>query len=288
LIEAFPESDIVVATFWVTAHDYLSALRQHSRFASVYFIQDYEAWFYDETAYDMRRAVVRTYAEAAHHIVKSRWLKEKVDGHGVSCDIVPLGLDLDVFYPRHRPPSRRPRVISAASADPAESRRGFKETVEIFRRIHAARPDVELMLMGQPPASLPPLPFPYTSLGRLYDPNRVAEAYAAADVLLDASLWQGFGRPGLEAMACGTVPVLTKYGGIVEYARDGHNCFTIDPRDADTAAAAILRLLEDSSLWSRLSANGVTTASGYSHKVEAARHLALYRGWTASRGSITR
>ena len=42
LVDAFPESDVVVATYWTTAYDYLPELRRRHRFASAYLFQDYE------------------------------------------------------------------------------------------------------------------------------------------------------------------------------------------------------------------------------------------------------
>jgi glycosyltransferase involved in cell wall biosynthesis len=167
-------------------------------------------------------------------------------------------------------------VVSVAS--PGARRRGFLETVEAFRLIHAAQPEVELVLFGAE-AVLPELPFPCTYAGRIDDQQRVAELLSSADVLLDASLWQGFGRPGLEAMACGTVPVLTNAGGMSEYARDRENCLLVPPRDPAAAAAAVLRLLGDADLRGRLRARGPATAARFSHEVEAQRHLALYRRW---------
>jgi glycosyltransferase involved in cell wall biosynthesis len=278
LIEAFPESDIVVATFWITAHLYMTELRRRYPIVSVYFIQDYEAWFYPETDYENRRDVVRSYATTEHHIVKSRWLSELVARHGPSCDIVPLGLDLGVFYPRANQRDGGPRVVSAALPKPEERRRGFPETVETFRRVHATRPDAELIFFGAHAKDMPDLPFPYTNAGRI-DQQQVAELISSADVLLDASLWQAFGRPGLEAIACGAVPVLTNTGGLHEYAADRENCLLVPPADIDAAASAILGLLDDRALRARLQAKGPATAARFCHRAEAERHVALYRRW---------
>jgi glycosyltransferase involved in cell wall biosynthesis len=280
LIDAFPASDIVVATFWTTAHEYLPALRARYGFTSVYFIQDYEAWFYDETDYGTRRNVVRSYAAADHHIVKSRWLAELVGRHGVKCDVVPIGLDLGVFYPRAGRRTDRLRVVSGASLEP---RRGLTDTVNAFARIHAAPPDVELVFFGLDDATMPALPFPHTNAGHVTNPNAIAELVSSCHVLVDGSVWQGFGRPGLEAMACGTVPVLTSVGGVSEYARHQENCLFVDPRDPQGLAAAVLRLLEDAALRSRLRDAGPTTASRFCHEIEAERHLALYARWLKAR-----
>ena len=218
LLDEFPESDVVIATFWVTAHYYMKALRERYSFVSVYYIQDYESWFYAETDWTNRRNAIQSYQTTEHHIVMSRWLANLVDQHGPRCHVIPLGLDLGVCYPRSGSRAVRPRVVSMARPGPENARRGFKDTVQIFRRIHEARPDVELVFYGAEPSEMPELPFEYTNMGTIYNQGRVAALLSSADVLVDASLWQGFGRPGLEAMACGTVPVLTNVGGLNEYA----------------------------------------------------------------------
>ncbi|MBK6425163.1 MAG: asparagine synthase (glutamine-hydrolyzing) [Blastocatellia bacterium] len=283
LIEDFPESDVVVATFWVTAHQYMRALRERHEFASVYFIQDYESWFYPESDWLHRNNVIHSYARTEHHIVKSRWLADMVDRHGPRCEIVPLGLDLGVFYPRGERPPSRPRVVSVAAVGPEGGRRGFADTIEAFRRIHEARPDVELVFYGAERDQLPELPFDVTVAGRIYDQNKVAALMSSADVVLDASLWQGFGRPGLEAMACGTVPVLTNIGGLTEYARDGENSVLVPPGDPAAAAKAILELIDDPARYGRLRASALETSERFSHVDEARRHLELYTRWVSEK-----
>lgn len=283
LVEEFPESDVVIATFWITAHRYMRALRERYDFVSVYFIQDYESWFYPEHDTLHRRNVLHSYLTTEHHIVKSRWLADMVNQHGPSCDIVPIGLDLGVFFPRSGRRPSRPRVISVAKPGHEGIRRGFAETVETFRRVAEARPDVELVFYGATPDVMPDMPFEYTNAGPIYDQNKVAELISSADVLLDASLWQGFGRPGLEAMACGTVPVLTNIGGLTEYARHDENCLLVQPGDPAAAAAAILRVIDDPVLYGRLTAEGIETARRFSHVDEARRHVELYRKWVAEK-----
>jgi glycosyltransferase involved in cell wall biosynthesis len=245
---------------------------------SVYFIQDYEAWFYPNADYANRRDVVASYACADHHIVKSRWLAEMVCRHGPSCTIVPLGLDLGVYYPCGVRRAGRPRIVSMAYPGVEKLRRGFRETVEIFDRVHSERPEVDLVFVGVDRSSMPHLPFEYINTGPL-DQSDVAKVLSTAHILLDASHWQGFGRPGLEAMASGAVPVMTDLGGLHEYARDGENCVLVQNGDQAGAAAVILSLLGDPSRLERLRANGPPTAAQFSHELEAKRHIALYRRW---------
>jgi GT2 family glycosyltransferase len=89
-------------------------------------------------------------------------------------------------------------------------------------------------------------------LGREYD---------AARVFAVGSWFEGFGQPGLEALACGTPLVTTDNGGSREYALDGETALVVPPRDAPAMAAAIRRVLEDPELAGKLSANGLDLVS---------------------------
>jgi hypothetical protein len=110
---------------------------------------------------------------------------------------------------------------------------------------------------------------------------------SSCDVLVDPSLYQAFGRPGLEAMACGTSCVLTPEGGVASYARHDENCLLVAPGDPGAMAKAILRLLDDPALRRRLRDGGRRTAKRFCHTEEARRHLTLYRQWLAAREGET-
>jgi glycosyltransferase involved in cell wall biosynthesis len=73
-------------------------------------------------------------------------------------------------------------------------------------------------------------------VGRVSD-ERLAELYRGARCLLYPSLYEGFGLPILEAMACGT-PVVTSRGGATEEVAGGA-AILVDPRDPASIAAGI-------------------------------------------------
>jgi glycosyltransferase involved in cell wall biosynthesis len=73
-------------------------------------------------------------------------------------------------------------------------------------------------------------------LGRVPD-DRLAALYRGASCLVYASLYEGFGLPVVEAMACGT-PVVTSMGGATEETAGGA-AVLIDPRDPSSIAAGI-------------------------------------------------
>ena len=66
----------------------------------------------------------------------------------------------------------------------------------------------------------------------------VALLFARADLFIDASKWQAFGRTGLEAMAAGCVPLLPAGSGASEYAQHGFNSMLVDTDDAESVATS--------------------------------------------------
>ncbi len=72
--------------------------------------------------------------------------------------------------------------------------------------------------------------------------------YSRAELAVVPSLYEGFGLPAAEAMACGLPVVATTAGALPEVVEDGRNGILVPPRDAHTLAGAIERLLRDDEL----------------------------------------
>lgn len=99
--------------------------------------------------------------------------------------------------------------------------------------------------------------------------------YAAATVFILPSLYEGFGIPLLEAMACGTPVVTTTSSSLPEVVGDAG--LTIAPTDVDAMAEALLRLLNDAALRTELRERGFVQARHFSWMSLAERTLAIYR-----------
>jgi len=267
MIRHFPESDVVVATLWSTAPKVHRIVTETIPGAVPwYFVQDDETRFFPSFDRSARQAVLDGYPLIPNRIVKSEWLEGVLAGRGFASERVPLGLDLDAFYVERPGAPRRPRVV--AMARPSTPRRGFGALVEVLREIARRRPDVEIALFGCADLAAHGLDFPHVDLGLV--PNaRLRAVYNEAQVFLDTSEFQGFGRPALEAMACGCATVLGREGGVSEYARDGENALLIDPADRAAAVAAVLRLLDDAALRERIVAAASATVQRFSCDVEA-------------------
>ncbi len=266
LLEEFPPTDIVVATLWNTAYWVPELLKKNPSMIPVYFIQDYESWFYPEEEIEKRKAVINSYALIPNKIVKSDWLKAMLACHDYNTNKIRLGMDLGFFYPRESEKKDCPAVM--AMARPRTPKRGYNNVIETFRRVKTAIPQAQIIFFGDENLPKSEIPFEFVNAGVVSNQDRLAMLYSQADVFFDGSDFQGFGRPALEAMACGAACVVTDVGGVNEYARHMENSIMVPPKNPDVAAEAIIRLIRNSTLRNRIRTNGIETAKAFCHKRE--------------------
>jgi glycosyltransferase involved in cell wall biosynthesis len=99
----------------------------------------------------------------------------------------------------------------------------------------------------------------------------LADHYAAADVALALSEYEGFGLPALEALARGVPLVLADRPALGELFAEGS--LLVSPRDAGGIASAAARLLRSEALRRELAARGRRLASRFSWREAARRTL---------------
>ncbi|MEA1052538.1 glycosyltransferase [Lamprobacter modestohalophilus] len=274
LIANFPRSDVVVATLWSTAPWVHEIRKKKLAKTGVYFIQDYEPWFFPPNKRRLQARVSSTYGLIEHRIVKSDWLAGQLQADGYSTKKISIGMDLDTFYPRDAKPTT---PIVLAMARPHTPRRGFPVVIDALARIKASRPEVEIHLFGDSHLDRHKIPFSYVDHGVITDQQRMARVYSDATVFVDGSDFQGFGRCGLEAMACGTSCVLTEVGGVNEYAISDKNCSLVPPGNPETISRAILDLLDRHDHRKELISAGLLTVQKFSHKREARETLDYFK-----------
>jgi glycosyltransferase involved in cell wall biosynthesis len=108
----------------------------------------------------------------------------------------------------------------------------------------------------------------------LSDEDLVA-AYREADLLVHLSLYEGFGLPPLEAMACGTPVVSSDRASLPEVLGDA--AVFADPHDPSDAAEKIIMVLTDDRLRHQLISKGTDQAAKYTWKATASRVIEIYR-----------
>ncbi len=102
--------------------------------------------------------------------------------------------------------------------------------------------------------------------------------YATAEVVVVPSLYEGFGLPAAEAMACGLPVVATTAGALPEVVEDGRSGILVPPRDSHALASAIRQLLEDEPLRREMGEAGRRRVERHFTWEEAARRtLEVYQ-----------
>jgi glycosyltransferase involved in cell wall biosynthesis len=101
------------------------------------------------------------------------------------------------------------------------------------------------------------------------------ELYRGALLFVYPSLYEGFGLPVLEAMACGTPVITSNCTSLPEVAGDA--ALLIDPTQPELLAAAIASVMHDGELRQSLRAKGLARAGAFTWDAVAEQTLALYR-----------
>lgn len=107
------------------------------------------------------------------------------------------------------------------------------------------------------------------------EPSQLIWLYSACRIYLNPSLYEGFGLPVLEALACGAPALVADTSSLPEVAGDA--ALLIPPRDVAAWAAAIMDLWEDDGARIALAQRGPTQAARFSWDRAARETLAIYR-----------
>lgn len=104
--------------------------------------------------------------------------------------------------------------------------------------------------------------------------DRLAALYRGATAVVFPSLFEGFGLPPLEAMACGVAVAASDRGALAEVC--GAAALMFDPEDGEAMTDAIRRVTSDETLRARLRAAGPAHAARFTWTAAAQRHVEAY------------
>jgi alpha-1,3-rhamnosyl/mannosyltransferase len=242
----------------------------------------------------LRRAFYRRSARSAAHLVTDSSFSagEITAAYGIPANrisVVPLGVDpgfspADPGVPRELPAGvMTPFLLHVGDL---HERRNLAVVVEALfeaRRHFGAAPALSLVLAGVDRgvgdglcamAAHAGAPDAVVRLGAVSE-DRLRTLYAAATALVYPSLYEGFGLPLLEAMATGLPVVAARAASIPEVT--GHAAMLIDPGDQRAWTDAIVKIVNDDQLRSRLTADGLARAAEFTWERTAAMTAQVYR-----------
>jgi glycosyltransferase involved in cell wall biosynthesis len=178
--------------------------------------------------------------------------------------VVHHGIDHDRFSPDGEP--REPFLLYPARPWPHKN---HARLYEAFARVRRERPELRLVLTGGGHGST--FPDGVEALGSV-SIDELVSLYRRAAAVVFPSLYEGFGLPPLEAMACGCPVACSVAASLPEVCGDAARYFP--PDDAEEMAAAIDDVLSDEAGWS---AKGIARAAGFTWDGSAADHEDVYR-----------
>jgi glycosyltransferase involved in cell wall biosynthesis len=161
-----------------------------------------------------------------------------------------------------------------------EGRKNLSGLLRAYARLPEAPP---LLLAGRPGWQSLPLPEAIAQLGLtqrvqfVWGPSQeeLVYLYNGAALFVFPSLYEGFGFPVLEAMACGTPVVSSNAGSLAEVCGEGG--LQVDPQDEEALANAIEAVLSSPTLAADLRQRGFAQVARFSWERCAEETLAVYR-----------
>jgi glycosyltransferase involved in cell wall biosynthesis len=172
-----------------------------------------------------------------------------------------FGIDHDRFFPTDEP--REGFLLYPAIGWPHKNHARLFEALKALR---ARRPGLELVLTGYEGTT----PKGVRALGRVPREELIG-LYRRAAALVFPSLYEGFGQPPLEAMACGCPVASSNAASLPEVCGDAARLF--DPRSVEEMVAAVEEVLESPASWS---ARGIARAAGFTWEAAAHAHDEVY------------
>jgi glycosyltransferase involved in cell wall biosynthesis len=194
---------------------------------------------------------------------------------------VPNGIDTTLFRPLPLVPRETGRLIVTNSAD--TPLKGLYYLLHAVKRISARRA-IRLVVIGSPKKNGPierlikrlDLYNQVEFTGRV-DDRRFIHEYARASIAVIPSVYEGFGLPVGEAMACRIPVICTTGGALPEVA--GNAAKLVPPGDSRALESAILELLDDPAQRERLAEAGYNRVmQEFTWEVTARKTADAYQG----------
>lgn len=248
------DCDVVFATGIQTVEVVKNNFHNAKKF---YFIQGYENWASNE------QYLHETYSYGFCNIVVSSRLKEIVDKYSKTPSIlIKNPIDTQVYKMVKKQEDRKKHSIGILYH--TQKLKGLKYAMEAIFKLKDKYPDltVEMFGMFSRPNTFPE----WIHYTRSASQEETVKIYNDVQVFLCASIEEGYGLTGLEAMACGACLVSTSYNGVLEYAKNNENSLLSPVKDVDSLVNNVKRLFEDSNLRNRISMNSNDYVKKFSRK----------------------
>ncbi len=230
----------------------------------LYFAQGYEPYFENGLDYGIAELSYKIADEVLtiSHYLNTRYL----DMFNTKSTIISNGINYDLLYKENN--REKIKVITVLLRN--NVLKGDYILLDLVKKICNKFSNLEINILY----NNCDLKFPFFSNSKIkinkikgpFNRKELANIFQNSDVYIDASVTEGFGLVGLEAMAAGNVVILSDSGGVNDYIKDGKNGFIVkEINNIDCYVEKIEKLLNDNNLYITIKKNMKQTISKYDY-----------------------
>lgn len=243
----FSEQELVICSFWHTAY----WLRQQNLSIEMcYLVQEYE---YYRSADERTREIMHENFQADFDFLCiSPVIVELLETFSNRVFYMPNGIELAAFICKDNIESDQRKLIMFPARE-EEFKRTQDAILAISRLEQQYYSEYRFACFGRSkPENLPEYIEFYDSPTN----ENLCELLNQTAIFITPSLYEGWGLPGAEAMACGVALISTDNGGVRAYAEHEKTALIVQAEDINGMALAIQTLIEQPDLRHKLAQNG--------------------------------
>jgi glycosyltransferase involved in cell wall biosynthesis len=236
-------ADITIATAWPTS--YSVANLNESKGKKVYLIQGYEVW--DSSV----KTVINSYSLPLSKITVSKFLHDYlISKYNIESKIILNSIDFNKFN-NHKKIYNQKTIISFIIN--GNKQKNPDDAIWAINKIYEEFPDIDVICFGlnkykQLPGFIRFVENPSES--------KIISIYKKSDIFLFSSLFEGFGLPPAEAMACKCAVVSNNVGGVSEFSSHMISAIHCNPSNREELYFGLKYLLNNKEDIKRISENG--------------------------------
>ena len=238
---------------------FCDTIGKHYNIPVINFMQGYEVCFENGRPYEWAELA---YRNSQNILAISNFLKEKCEKNfSKEATVIQNGINIDLSYNNKITTNEIKKITIIFRNNYAK---GDFILTEILKQLTLKEYKLEINVVCMIDMMLPINNNSNVKINVIKGPLsrlKITELLNQSDIYIDTSLMEGFGLTALEAMATGTVPIVSESFGVDEYAKDKENCFIIkEINNADRYVEKIDELITNEDLLIEMKKQAQNTA----------------------------
>lgn len=241
----------IVSTVWLSTF-WAKKIAEEKKVPIISFVQGYENYFENASIFN---SVKLTHKIADYQLTISSYLKKKLKRYfDIEPTLIRNGVEYDLLHHDNKHTSAK-EITFVLRGNPMK---GDYILLDIIHQVDTVFKDLVINVVSMDETvEIPSIK--NNTLNKISGPLPKIDLFKIlkkTDIYVDASVNEGFGLIGLEAMTAGAVPIMSNSFGVQEYLKDGISGYLIkEVNDPDKYIEKISKVVKDNSLFSLLKTN---------------------------------